>query len=576
MSLAASSLGLALLLLGGAAALAGAMQIGIFIHSGVGPWWAVVCYPVCGLVYVAAGLVAWWLRSSNRLGAIMVFGGLSWLAASLINAGDTVLTAAGTVLATVPLAVVVQLLLAFPSGRLRSPLAAWTVGFGYVISLVLQVPQYLFSPQAGGVLAIADRPGLVTAGFWLQAAGGAVDVTVAVVILASRMRRATRRQRQVLGPLYLYGIAALLFIPFAGTVLPLWHFPPGAIGALQVAVLTGVPVAFAVAILLGGFARTSEIQELGAWLGGTVAAQLTLTEAVARALGDESVRLAYRGPGPGGYLDAAGRPVELPADGSGRAAVGIELGGERIGVIIYDAVLIGDAELVRAAGRIVAMAVAHERLDAELQASQRALQESRARLVEAADRERRRIAQNLHDGLQMKLVLLALEAQQLARRPGASPAVVAAATTLRSRIDAAAGELRELVHAVMPAPLIERGLGAAAQDLVDRMPLPTQLDLGVNGNIPQHVSATAYFVVAEALANAVKHARASSLAVRLACERDTVVVEVADDGIGGAAAGQGLGLRSLADRVDVLGGSLRIDSPAGAGTRVVAELPCRS
>jgi signal transduction histidine kinase len=570
------SSGPVLVLLGGGAALIGFMQIAGFAHSG-DAWW-VILYPVAGLVYVAAGLAALWRRPSNRLGVIMVFGGLSWFTVALANAQSVVLAATGTVLATVPLAVVVHLVLALPSGRLRSPAAVLVVRACYVICLVLQVPLYLFAPGAspGGVLAVADRPALATAGLWVQASAGLVDVTVAAVILAGRMRRAAPQQRRVLGPLYLYGIAAVLFIPFAGSVLPIWGISSGVIGALQVIVLTGVPVTFAVSILLGGFARTSEIQELGAWLGATAAGRPSLTEAVARALGDPSVRLAYRVAGQDAYLDADGGPAELPAAGTGRAAAGIELRGERIGVIIYDAVLLGDAELVRAAGRVVAMAVAHERLDAELRASQQALQQSRARLVEAADAERRRIARNLHDGLQVKLVLLALEAQRLAGQPGATRAVEASATRLRSRIDAAAGELRELVHAVMPAPLIERGLGAAAQDLVDRMPLPTQLDLGVNGSLPREVSAAAYFVVAETLANAVKHAQARSLAVRLACERDILFIEVADDGIGGVHAGQGLGLRSLADRVDVLGGTLRIHSPAGCGTQVVVELPCKS
>lgn len=219
----------------------------------------------------------------------------------------------------------------------------------------------------------------------------------------------------------------------------------------------------------------------------------------------------------------------------------------------------------------------HGRLTAELLASREQLMESRARLVEASDRERRRIAQNLHDGLQMKLVLVAMEAQQLGSRPGASEEVATAPTTLRSRIDGAAAELRQLVHDVMPAPLIERGLGAATQDLVDRLPLPTQLSLGgLNGSLPPAVTSAAYFVVAEALANAVKHARATTLAVHLTEGDGVLRVEVSDDGIGGVAPGGGLGLRSLADRVDVVGGSLCIDSPAGKGTHIQVELPCGS
>ncbi len=579
----AGSVGPALVLLAGAAALIGGVEIALFAQGpfapGSGPLWALDLYTVTGLVYVAAGLVAWWRRPSNRLGAIMVFGGWTILAAALADVEVPVVAAAVAVLATLPLAVVVHLLLAFPSGWLGSRVSRWTVASAYFVSLVLQVPLYLFAPQAspGGMLAVADRPGLASAGMWLQSGAGIACVVVTAAILTGRLRRATRRQRRVLGPLYLYGMVAVVLTPLAATVIgPLTGLSPAAIGALQAALLIGIPVAFSASMLLGGFARTSGIQELGAWLGTAARARPSLTGALARALGDESVQLAYWVPGRQGYVDAGGQPLQVPAGGSGRGLAEIELGGRRIGAVSYDAVLIGDAELVRAAGRVVAIAVDHERLTAELLASRQALQRSRARLVEAGDRERRRIARNLHDGLQMKLVLLALEAQRLAGQTGAPPVVAEAATTLRSRIDAAAGELRELVHGIMPAPLIERGLAAAIQDLVDRIPLAARLDLGVNGALPEPVSTAAYFVVAEALANAVKHSHASCLAVRLARDRGALMIEVTDDGIGGVTPGQGLGLRSLADRVDVLGGRLRIHSPAGHGTQVVAELPCGS
>ncbi len=128
----------------------------------------------------------------------------------------------------------------------------------------------------------------------------------------------------------------------------------------------------------------------------------------------------------------------------------------------------------------------------------------------------------------------------------------------------------------MPAPLIERGLGAADEDLADRMPLPTRVDIGVDGDLPDAVSATAYFVIAEGLTNAVKHAQASELGVRITRDHDMLLVEVRDNGVGGAASGRGMGLRSLADRVDVLGGRLLVNSQGGLGTSLRAELPCAS
>lgn len=579
--LAAGSLRWALLLIAVMAVLVGGVQMAVFAPGGpnVGPVWQAELFPAAGIVYVTAGVVAWWRRPSNRLGAIMVAGGLSIFISTLNSFSEPVLAAIGIVLQTLILALVGHLLLAFPSGRLRSRVAFLTVIGAYVNALILQIPLYLFDPQAspGGMLAAFNSPGLLHAGKWLQAGFGSLLVLIAAVILSDRLRRASPRQRRALGPLYLYGMVSVVAIPLIPQVIaPLLGLSDDLIGALQIIVLTGIPVVFASVLLVGGFGRTGEIQELGAWLSAMGPTRPSLESALARALGDDSLELGYFVAEREAYVDADGKPLQLPAPSSGRRHVGIELGERRVGAVIYDAVLIADPALVQAAGRVVAVAMDHERLTAELLASREQLQESRARLVEASDRERRRIAQNLHDGLQMKLVLLAMEAQQLASQPGASPQVGLAATALRSRIDGAAAELRQLVHDVMPAPLIERGLGAATQDLVDRLPLPTRLSLGVNGSVSESVSSAAYFVVAEALGNAVKHARANSLCVDLAEADGVLRIEVADDGIGGVVLGEGLGLRSLADRVDALGGHLSILSVIGEGTRIVVELPCGS
>jgi signal transduction histidine kinase len=576
---AALSLGGALIALAVAIVLVSVMQFAAYPGSAAGPAWVLSLFTVAGLMYAAAGLVAWWRRPSNRLGMIMIGGALSLLAVAMVNTGPTVPAAAGLVLAKLPLAVVVHILLAFPSGRLRTAAARWTTAAGYVAAVVLQVPLYLYAPQAspGGVLAVTSSPALVSAGSWVQNSAGIAVMVVTALILASRGRHAAAAQRRVLLPLDLYGIAALLLTPLTPEVIrPLTGISPDVATAMQLIVLGLVPVAFAAGMLLGGFARTSEIQELGAWLGADAASRPPLQSALGRALGDDSVRLAYWVPERQAYADANGRAVQLPGADAGRATVDIGLDGRPIGAISYDSTLIGDPGLVVTAGRVVAIAMDRQRLIAQLLASQQALRESRARLVDAADRERRRIARNLHDGLQTKLVLLALEAQQLAAQPRADQQVSAAATALRQRIDSAAAELRELVHAVMPAPLIELGLDAAAEDLADRMPVPTRLDIGVNGALPDAVSATAYFVVAEGLANAVKHAQASALDVRIARHDGTLLVEVRDNGVGGAAPGTGMGLRSLADRVDVLGGSLCIHSKPGEGTQLLAELPCVS
>ena len=259
-----------------------------------------------------------------------------------------------------------------------------------------------------------------------------------------------------------------------------------------------------------------------------------------------------------------------------RGAVEVEASGHRVGAIEYDALLIPDQELVRSAGRVTALVLEREQLTAELLASHDALEESRARIVETADRERRRIARDLHDGLQSRLVLLAMRAGRI--ESGApSESISHEAAELRHGLEAANDELRRLVRGVMPPLLIERGLYAATEDLVDRLLMPTRLEFDdPNSKLPQPVESAGYFVVVEALTNAVKHSNARELVVRLASTPDRLTIEVRDDGVGGARVGSGTGLRGVADRIDVLGGRLFVDSPPGGGTVVAAEVPCAS
>ena len=573
----ARAFGGALLLLGVGGVVIAAVEIALFWPL-EGPVWLYSLFSLTGLVYLAAGLAAWWRRPSNHIDAIIVLSGGVWLAAALVNTDVTVLVAVGLILATVPLAVAVWLLHAFPSGRLRSNVSVATVVAAFVVTLGLRAPQYLFAPvSSGDVLSIADRPDLVTLGLYLQRiAGGAVMLVTAVVLFA-RLRQSAPQQRRVLAPLYAYGIVAVLVVPLGPLIEPVFNLSFLGVTAGQLVLLAGVPVSFVLAMLRGGFARTGEVEELGAWLGGTASERMPLVNALRRTLGDETLVVVYWAPERRRFVDALGQSISLPMPGdTGRGIVEITLGDRLIGALVYDRAMNEDPELVQSAGRVAAIAIDNERLTAELIANQAALRLSRARIVEAGDRERRRIAQNLHDGIQVELVLLAIGAQEL-RHAGSAADLDVAATQLRNGIDDAANHLRELVHAVMPAGLIERGLTAAVEDLVDRMPLPTNLVVvDVEEPLSPTVGSTAYFVVAEALANAVKHAGATTLSVRLERTESQLLIEVADDGVGGAASGAGTGLRGLLDRVDVLGGQLAIDSPLGHGTRLVAELPCGS
>jgi signal transduction histidine kinase len=201
---------------------------------------------------------------------------------------------------------------------------------------------------------------------------------------------------------------------------------------------------------------------------------------------------------------------------------------------------------------------------------------SRARIVEAGDAERRRLERNLHDGAQQRLVSLAVNLRLAARACEPDDELSRSAfERAGEELAQALEELRELARGIHPAVLSDRGLEPAIEALAARTAVPVHWAIELDERLPEPVEAAAYYVVAEALTNAAKHAHASAVSVRIDRDNGFARIRVADDGIGGAGADGGSGLRGLADRVEALGGRLRLDSPQGEGTTVHAEIPSR-
>lgn len=418
------------------------------------------------------------------------------------------------------------------------------------------------------MLFVADRPD-VLAVYQPALAATALAIVVATgVVLVRRLVAGTPPTRRTLGPVYAYGAFAVVGVSGLFNLLPLLGASPVLRPLLQILLLAGVPVAFVAGVLRGGFARTQELQELATAIGREPTGRGGLGRALSAALGDPSLRLLFRvvrdpAPASDEWVDDAGTPVGPP--GAGRRRVPVEVGDRTVGAVDYDGALFADDAPVRAACGVVAIAVDHERLTVELLAGREQLRESRLRLVESGDRERRRLALDLHDRLQGRLVLLAIAAGG----PDGHD-------DLRRGVDDAIDELRRIVQGVMPALLLERGLAAAVRDLGLRSPLPVDLDVGdVGDHLPQPVETTAYLVVAEALTNAVKHSGADRLAIRLHRRPGLIHLGIDDDGVGGAAP-TGAGLQGAIDRVTALEGSVLIDSPPGQGTRLTVEIPCAS
>jgi signal transduction histidine kinase len=248
----------------------------------------------------------------------------------------------------------------------------------------------------------------------------------------------------------------------------------------------------------------------------------------------------------------------------------VERDGRPLAALIHDPAL--DQGLVRAAA--AGMAIENERLHAEVRAQLEEVRASRQRIVEAGDRERRRVERNLHDGAQQRLATLALSLAMLRDRDGADPSTAASLAQASAELRQAIDELRQLARGIHPAILTEEGLPAAVESLADRSSLPVRVVADFDARLPEPVEAVAYFVVSESLANVAKYAHASSARVELSRCNGSLRVEVLDDGIGGADAGRGSGLRGLADRVSAVRGSFRVETPPGGGTRVLAEIAC--
>ena len=248
-----------------------------------------------------------------------------------------------------------------------------------------------------------------------------------------------------------------------------------------------------------------------------------------------------------------------------RAADGTHLG--HLAVMDAHPMSAGDDDV--AALRIFASRTAAE-LERRRQAV--ALRHSRARVIEAADAERRRVGRDLHDGAQQRLMAVGnlLRAAQI--KLGDEHEAADVLRLAHDELGEAHADLRDLARGLHPVALPERGLGGALESLTVACEFPVTLDVQA-GELREDIALAAYFIVSESLTNASKYADADSVRIRVLCEDGSLVIEIADDGRGGADATAGTGLRGLADRIDTLGGSFDVDSPAGAGTRVRAVLP---
>jgi signal transduction histidine kinase len=527
---------------------------------------------VLGWGFVGVGSYAWQRRPENRTGELMVLTGLIMLVTGLQFSDSALLYTLGYTCDSIIIAPLAQLLLGFPSGRLEGRAAHWGVGLLYTAG-ALQLPVMMVSDDDAcrtcpdNLLLIGRSTALYDIFGTVQALCILAGVAVCVTVMIRRWRRASSIQRQGLEPVLGLGVV-ILVLAILQAVLRETELGP----ALQIAFVGAfalLPWAFLSGLVRTRFFRVSTVSRLIERLsldpGG-------LQDALRAALHDPGLTVAYWLPELGEYVELTGEVPET----EGRETTEITNHGRRVGALVHDPTVCESPDLLHEAAAAAALAIENARLQVELRARLEALRASRSRLVEAGDAERRRLTRDLHDGAQQRLVSLMIELKLASKRFDQDPEL--ARKLLDSAVanaEAAIDDLRDLAAGIHPAVLSQRGLDAAIESLATRASLPVELESRLEDRLPLPVETAAYFVVAEALTNVAKYANATYAAVSARVEEGTAVIEVRDDGAGGADATSGSGLRGLADRVGALDGTLRVDSPAGAGTVIRAVIPLK-
>jgi signal transduction histidine kinase len=554
---------------------AGAVLLRIHNDTGSAPGLQVALLDWIILSYVGAGLVAWRQRPESRLGPLMIFGGLTTMFACLSSTAEEPYFTIGQALDLFPFAVFLHVYLAFPTGRLRGAREVALVATTYTVAIGMELLVLALSGfKPDNAIALLDEPDLAADIFQIELILMAVLALAGLAVLTLR-RPIARPMRPPVGWLLRVFSLALLM---AGLTLLLAAFDTGSSLFLTMQrasffVIGLAPFVFLYALLDARLARAS-VGDLLVELRAEPPPS-DLDGPLARALHDPSVTLAYWLPEYGRWADQEGSPVVLPADDDElRSVTVIDRDGEHVAALVHDPSLDDERDLLEAVSAAAAIALENARLHAELKAKLKELEGSRERVLEASQQERKRLERNLHDGAQQRLIALSLELGMLEDKLGDDAAAREQIQTARDQIAVSLEELRAVARGLHPAVLSGHGLAVALKSLTASAPVPVQLDVTVDERLEESIEVAAYYVVNECLANIGKHARAQLARVSVGRSDGRLFVEVADDGIGGADTAGGSGLRGLTDRVEALGGSLRVWTPSGGGTTVRAEMPC--
>jgi signal transduction histidine kinase len=537
--------------------------------------------------FIAAGTIARGRAATARTGSLMLAVGFGWLLFALRwSDGPPLVQTAAVLSGWWWAALFVHLVVTFPSGRITTMFDRVVVVAAYTIAAVQQFAFVaLTSAQKfhtdgcarcpAPLVALRLDPDLGQRILHIcEAAGGVVALALCAALI-QHWRRATPPQRRLLTPLMFVTVAAAVMVATSAGVAAIGHghgLLSHVLDWLWDACVILFPLAFLGGLLHARMARAVGVSRLVDQLDALPGPD-RLVDALAQALGDPSLSVVYCLAGADGYVDAEGQPVALD-HGPHRAVTPVEVDGRVVAALLHDSALEEDAALVRAASRAAGLWLERTSADAERRARIAELRESRGRIVHAGDAERRRIERDLHDGAQQRLASLLLHTK-LERR--ALNPIQDDAQALLGRVERglaeAMTELRALAAGILPPELSDHGLRAAIDALAESTPIPVIAESIPSERLPATIETAAYFFIAEALTNAIKHAHASHVVVRIERLNRRVTVCVKDDGVGGADHGGGTGLRGLADRIGALDGSFTYSSPYGGGTELRADIP---
>ena len=543
---------------------------------------------------IAVGLYAWREGTHARFGRLLVLAGAGWFLAALSSSSNEVLYSIGRVAGWGVEAGLLYLILTFPSGRLTTPIdrRLATAVFGLVAILFLPTALIAESYPTPSPLSTcdADCPGNA---FMVpntepaslddlvipvrEVLAGALLLAV-VIRLADRIRRATSLMRMTLVPVLVFAILRTLAVA-VGIGLRGVEADDSVVVTVTAVIALGLPalcIGFLIGLLRWRIHIADSLVGLARGLPG-LQDQGQRRNLIAATLNDPTVELAFRPPqGRDGWVDGDGRPVPLPPSPSDRRATLIFDGDEPVAAVVHDAALSEQRPFVEAVGAYAFVWDDNRRLAAQVESSLTELRESRARILAAADDERRRIERDLHDGGQQRLVALRIRLELAEEAMRDDPARARSMLhRLGGEIDAALEELRSLAAGVYPSLLSARGLSDALRTAALQSPLPVSLDFDGTDRYSDEIETAAYFCCIEALQNVAKHAPdASSVSISLNRNGD-LRFEVHDDGPGFVVEDvpPGDGLMNMRDRMAAVGGELDIRSSLGAGTTVVGTIP---